>query len=157
MVSIYLSTSYAPERTLHYHLKKFILLTILCTNHWIRYSDGCEGQSDSGCVVAYLLHTSESYQVKSASFNFFESHGVKKLLWLYWINFLDQCSFTRVILKSQQLVCNIDDLLAVIQNESKQSKKKFDFFIVEKVGWFQKRSQNSRQYWKIDGIMALQI
>ena len=46
-------------------------------------------------------------------------------------------------------------LLAVIQNESKQSTNKFDFFIVEKVGLFQKILANSRQYCKIDGIMVL--
>ena len=59
------------------------------------------------------------------------------------------------MLKSQQAVCNIDDILAVIQNEAKQSTKKFDFFIVGKVGWFQKRLANSREYCKIDGIMGL--
>ena len=59
------------------------------------------------------------------------------------------------MLKSQQAVCNIDDILAVIQNESKQSTKKFDFFIVEKVGWFHKRFANSSEYCEIDGIMAL--
>ena len=59
------------------------------------------------------------------------------------------------MLKPQQAVCNIDDILAVIQNESKQFTKKFDFFIVEKVRWFQKRLANSREYCKIDGIMAL--
>ena len=48
------------------------------------------------------------------------------------------------MLKSQQAVCNTDDILAVIQNESKEYTKKFDFFIVEKVGWFQKKLANSR-------------
>ena len=34
------------------------------------------------------------------------------------------------MVKSQQTVCNIDDRLAVIQDESKQSTEKFDFFVV---------------------------
>ena len=105
-------------------------------NHWICYSDGCGAQFKSGYVVADMLHATENYQVKSVSFNYFESH--------------------EGMLKSQQAVCNINDILAVIQNESKQSTTKFDFFVVEKVGWFQKRLANSRKYCKIDVIMGLQ-
>ena len=63
---------------------------------------------------------------------------------------LGQWSFTRGILKSRQAVCNMDGIMAVIQSESKQSIKKIDFFIVEKVGWFQKRLANSREHCKID-------
>ena len=42
-----------------------------------------------------------------------------------------------------------------LSSECKQSTKKYDFFMVEKVGWFQKRLPNSRKYCKIDDIMAL--
>ena len=80
--------------------------------------------------------------------------GEKCIIQLFWINYFKscsvsigsvvKCSFTRGMLKSQHSVCNIYDILAVIQNESKQSTKKFDFFIVKKVGWFQKRQASSR-------------
>ena len=80
-----------------------------------------------------MLHATENYQVKSVSFNYFKSHEGKSCS--DSIGSIVKCSFTRGMLKSQQAVCNIDDILAVIQNESKKSTKKFDFFIVEKVGW----------------------
>ena len=122
-------------------------------NHWIHYSDGRGTQFKSGYVVADMLHATENYQVKSVSFNYFESHEGKSCS--DSIGSIVKCLFTRGMLKSQQAVSNIDDILAVIQNESKQFTKKFDFFIVEKVGWFQKRLANSRESCKIDGIMAL--
>ena len=46
-------------------------------NHWIRYSDGCGAQFKSGYVVADMLRATENYQVKSVSFNYFESHEGK--------------------------------------------------------------------------------
>ena len=46
-------------------------------NHWIHYSDGCGAQFKSEYVVADMLHASENYQVKSVSFNYFESHEGK--------------------------------------------------------------------------------
>ena len=121
--------------------------------HWIRYIDGCGSQFKSGYVVADMLRATENYQVKSVWFNYFEFHEGK--ICSDSIGSIANCSFTRGMLKSQQVVCNIDDILAVIQNESKQSTKKLWFFILEKVRWFQKRLVHSREYCKIDGIMAL--
>ena len=49
-------------------------------NHWIRYSDGCGAQFKSEYVVADMLHATENYQVKSVSFNYFESVILKAVL-----------------------------------------------------------------------------
>ena len=78
----------------------------------------------------------------------------KCIIQLFWISYfkscsdsigsIGKCSFIRGMLQSQHSVCNIYDILAVIQNESKQSTKKYDFFIVKKVGSFQKRQASSR-------------
>ena len=81
-------------------------------NHWIRYSDGCGAQFKSGYVVADMLRATENYQVKSVSFNYFEFHEGKNCS--DSIGSIVKCSFTRGMLKSQQAVCNIDDILAVI-------------------------------------------
>ena len=81
-----------------------------------------------------MLRATENYQVKSASFSYFESHEGKS--YADSIRSIVKCSFTRGILQSQQAVCNINDILAVIQNKPKQSTKKFDFFIVEKLDGF---------------------
>ena len=63
-------------------------------NHWIRYSDGCGAQFKSGYVVADMLRATENYQVKSVSFNYFESHEGKfvshnrqfVILMTYWLS-----------------------------------------------------------------------
>ena len=102
----------------------------------------CVAQFKSGYVVADMLRATENSQVKIESFSYFESHEGKSCS--DSIGSIVKFSFTRGMLKSQQAVCNIDNILAVIQNESKQSTSKFDFFIVKKFGWFQKRLANSR-------------
>ena len=81
-------------------------------NHWIHYSDGCGTQFKSGYVVADMLHATENYQVKSVSFNYFESQEGKSCS--DGIGSIVKYLFTRGMLKSQQAVCNIDDILAVI-------------------------------------------
>ena len=87
--------------------------------HWIRYSYGCEVQFKSRYVVTDLLHESESNQVKSASFNFFEDNEGKSCS--DGITSIAICLFTSGTLKSQQAVCYIDDILVAIQNEFQQS------------------------------------
>ena len=121
--------------------------------HWIRYSYGCEAPFKSGYVVTDLLHGSESNQVKSASFNFFDSNEGKSCS--DSITSIVICLFTSGTLKSQQAIYYIDDILVVIQNVFQQSTKEFDFPMVEKVGWFQKSLPNPREHCKIDVIMAL--
>ena len=80
-------------------------------NHWIHYSDGCEAHVKSVYVAAGMLRATENYQRKSVSFNYFESHeGIGSS---NSIGSVVKCSFTRGILKSQQSVCNIDNILTV--------------------------------------------
>ena len=79
-----------------------------------------------------MLRATENYQVKSVSFIYFESHDGKCCSDI--IGSIVKHSFTRGMLESQHAVCNIDDMLAVIQNKSKQTTKKFHFYIVEKAG-----------------------
>ena len=92
----------------------------------------CGSQFKSGYVVADMLRATENYQVKSVSFIYFESHDGKCCS--DSIGSIVKHSFTRGMLESQHAVCNIDDMLAVIQNKSKQTTKKFHFYIVEKAG-----------------------
>ena len=91
--------------------------------------------------------------MQKVSFNYFESHEGKSCS--DSIGSIVNSSFTKGMLTSQEVVCNIDDILAVVQNESKQSTKEFDFCIVDKVGWFQKKLAHSREYCQIDGIIVL--
>ena len=85
----------------------------------------CGTQFTSGHVVADMLRATENYQVKSVSFIYFESHDSKCCS--DSIGSIVKHSFTRGMLESQEAVCNFDDILAVIQNKSKQSTKKFHF------------------------------
>ena len=121
-------------------------------NNWIRYSDGCGAQFKSGYVVADLFNAPEKFKVKSVSFNFFEFREGKSVS--DSIGAIVKCAFIRGILKTQQGVTNIDDILSVIHTKTKPSTKKIDFFIVEKLGWFQKQLPTSGKYCKIEGIMA---
>ena len=111
------------------------------SNHWICYSYVCGTQLKSGYVVADMLHATENYQVKSVSFNYFESITVKVILivlgQLSNFHLLEVC-----LCRNRQF--NIDDILAAIQNKSKQSTKTIHFFIVDFfiIGWFQKRLAN---------------
>ena len=73
--------------------------------------------SSSQDVVANMLSATENYQVKNVSFNYFESHEGKSCS--DSIGLIVKYSFTRGMVKSQQAVCNIDDMPAFIQNESK--------------------------------------
>ena len=59
------------------------------------------------------------------------------------------------MLKNEQGVSGIDDILSVITSETKPSTKKMYFFIVEEFGRFQKKSAKSREYCKIPGINGL--
>ena len=92
-----------------------------------------------------MLRATENYHVKSASFSYFESHEGKS--YSDSIRSIVKCSFSRGILQSQQAVCNINDILAVIQNKPKQSTQIFDFFIVEKLDGF-------RTDWQTPGNIA---
>ena len=57
------------------------------------------------------------------------------------------------MLKSQQGVRGIDDILSVIQSEIKTKTKKFEFFMVEIFGDFLKKTPESREYLNVVGIM----
>ena len=74
--------------------------------------------------------SSSQDMLKNVSFNYFESHEGKSCF--DSIGSIVKCSFTIGMLKSQQAVCNIDGIPAVIQNEPKQFTKKFDFFHIGK-------------------------
>ena len=87
------------------------------------------------------------------TFNFFESHEGKNTS--DSIGSIVKCSYIRGMLKSDQAVCNVDDVLNIILSETKSSTKKFDHFVVEKFGRFQKKTADSREYCKVTGIMSL--
>ena len=96
--------TFLPEDKEHSHQQiqqsEQIIFEIVCEklhrplNHWIRYSDGCGAQFKSGYVVADMLRATENYQVKSVSFNYFESHEGKfvshnrqfVILMTYWLS-----------------------------------------------------------------------
>ena len=107
--------------------------------HWIRYSYGCEAPFKSGYVVTDLLHGSESNQVKSASFNFFDSNEGKSCS--DSITSIVICLFTSGTLKSQQAICYIDDILVVIQNVFQQSTKDLIFLWLKKLDGFRRAYQ----------------
>ena len=67
-----------------------------------------------------MLRATENYQVKSEPFSYFESHEGKSCS--DGIVSIANCSFIKDILKLQQAVCNIDDILAVIQNDFQELK-----------------------------------
>ena len=83
-----------------------------------------------------MLRATENYQVKSVSFNYFEFHEGKSCS--DSIGSIVKCSFTRGMLKSQQAVCNIDDILAVIQNESNNSPGSIIFSCWKKLYGFRR-------------------
>ena len=89
-------------------------------NLWIGYSDECGAQFRSGYIVEDMLRATENYQVKSEPFSYFESHEGKSCS--DGIGSIANCSFIKDILKLQQAVCNIDDILAVIQNDFQELK-----------------------------------
>ena len=65
-------------------------------NHRICYTDGCGAQCKSEYVIADMLCSSERYQVKTVSFNYFESHEYKGCS--DSIGSIVKCSFSRGIL-----------------------------------------------------------
>ena len=62
--------------------------------------------------------------------------------------------FIRSLLKSEQGITGIDDILSLISSKIKPITKKFDFFI-EKFGRFTKKTPKSCDYCKVPGIMGL--
>ena len=106
-------------------------------NNWIRFSDGCGAQFKSGFVAADIFDAPTTFDINTVAFNFFASHEGKSAS--DSIGSIVKCAFVRGMLKNEQGVCNIDDILDVILSETKLSMKKFDHFIVEKFGRFQKR------------------
>ena len=120
---------------------------------WIRYSDGCSAQFKSGYVAADLFNAPETFQINNATFNFFESHEGKSTS--DSIGSIVKCAFIRGVLKYEQGILCVNDVLNVINSETKPSTKKFDFFVVEEFKRFQKRTIKSREYCKIPGIMSL--
>ena len=106
-------------------------------NNWIRFSDGCGAQFKSGFVAADIFDAPTTFDINTVAFNFFASHEGKSAS--DSIGSIVKCAFVRGMLKNEQGVCNIDDILDVILSETKLSTKKFDHFIVEKFGRFQKK------------------
>ena len=121
--------------------------------NWVRYSDGCKGQFKSGYCVADLFKATEKFNIKNATFNFFESHEGKSTS--DTIGSIVKCAFIRATFKSEQGITDIDDILGLINSEIKPSTKKFNFFIAEKFGQFPKETSNSHNFCKVPGIMGL--
>ena len=120
--------------------------------NWVRYSNGCKGQFKSGYCVADLFEATEKFNIKNATFNFFESHEGKSTS--DTIGSIIKCAFIRATFKSEQGITDIDDILGLINSGIKPSTKKFDFFIAEKFGRFPKKTSNSRNFCKVPGIMG---
>ena len=68
-----------------------------------------------------------------------------------------KCAFIRGMLKSEQCITGIDDILSVIASEIKSKTKKFEFFVVEKFERFLKKTHKLHNYCKVPGIMGLHI
>ena len=121
-------------------------------SNWARFTDGCGAQFKSGFTAADLFNALDILNLKSASFNFFESHEGKSIS--DSIGSIVKCAFVRGMMQNQEGVQNIDDILNLINTHVSSSTKKFEFFIVEKFLRFQKRTANSREYCSIPGIMT---
>ena len=88
--------------------------------NWIRYNDGCGAQFKSGYVVSDMFHAPKKFGIKTVTFNFFESHEGKSTS--DSIGSIVKCAFIRGMLKNEQGVSNIDDILNVVTSETKPSK-----------------------------------
>ena len=100
-----------------------------------------------------MFEATEKFNIKNATFNFFESHEGKSTS--DTIGSIVKCAFIRATFKSEQGITDIDDILGLINSEIKPSTKKFDFVIAEKFGRFPKKTSNSRNFCKVPGIMGL--
>ena len=103
--------------------------------------------------MADLFNVREIFNIPYAEFNYFESHEGKSTS--DTIGSIVKGAFTRGTLKSDFGITSIDDILTLINSEIKPSTKKFKFFVVEKFGWFRKKTSESRPYCKIQGISKI--
>ena len=88
-------------------------------NNWIRYTDGCGAQFKSGFAAADLFNAPDTFEIESATFNFFESHEGK--ITSDSIGSIVKCAFVRGVLKYEQGITGIDDILHIINSETKPS------------------------------------
>ena len=89
--------------------------------NWIRYSDGCGAQFKSGFAAADLFNAPDTFEIESATFNFFESHKGKSTS--DSIGSIVKCACTCCVLKYEQGITGIDDTLHIINSETKPSPK----------------------------------
>ena len=75
-----------------------------------------------------MFYAPNIFDVKRVSSNFFESHEGKSIS--DSIGSIVKCVFIREMLKNEQGVSGVDDILSVITSETKPSTKKWIFSLV---------------------------
>ena len=99
---------------------------------WKRFSDGCTAQFWSRFVVPDLFAIRTALQLNHVSFDRFEAHEGKSIS--DTLGSITKCAYGRGILKHDEDVSTLSEVVDVIRSEIKPSTRKFDFLIVEEFG-----------------------
>ena len=95
---------------------------------WKRFSDGCGAQFWSGYVIANLFEMKEELSLTSISYDRFEANEGKSVS--DTLGSISKCAFQRGIVKSNEGVEDLSEVITLIKSELNVSTKKFSFFEV---------------------------
>ena len=105
--------------------KKYIPYDIVS---WKRFSDGCGAQFWSKFVIANSFKMKETLNLQSLSYHRFEANEGKSVS--DTLGSISKCAFQRGILKKDEGIENLSDIIELIKSELNVSTKKFSFFEV---------------------------
>ena len=100
--------------------------------NWKRFSDGCGSQFWSRFVAADMVKMRTKLSLENISYDRFEADEGKSLS--DTLGSLTKCSYNRAIIKYDEGVSTLSDIVNLIQSEMKSSTKKFNFLVIEEFG-----------------------
>lgn len=119
--------------------------------HWKRFSDGAGSQFWSRFVAKNMPKMKMDLNLESMSYDRFEAHEGKSIS--DTLGSITKCSFHRGVVKEDQGLTSLTDVIDLIRSEMKPSTKKFNFLIIEEFGDTE-RDMN-RQAEKVKNISKL--
>ena len=93
--------------------------------NWKRFSDDCGAQFWSGYVIANLFKMKDELGLASISYDRFEANDGKSVS--DTLGSISKCAFQRGIVKSDEGIADLSEIIELIKSELNVSTKKFHF------------------------------
>ena len=109
--------------------------------NWKRFSDGCGAQFWSGYVIANLFKMKDELGLSSISYDRFEAHEGKSVS--DTLGSISKCAFQRGIVKSDEGIADLSEVIELIKSELNVSTKKFLFFEVVSFDFIERSTERA--------------